>query len=145
MSFVRKIRFGEPQLIAGFVLLLILMVLIGLAGIWRIQSLSTIIEELGRRSLVIEKLVLEMKISNTLYATAVRNFALWQTTKYLGAASGASNLDSIHKNIEDFNRQLASTAKYVYQPLQKQALERLANFVKDLRGLGEQIISRVNL
>ncbi|MDD4954099.1 MAG: ATP-binding protein [Candidatus Omnitrophica bacterium] len=132
-------RFGETRLAAGFTVLLVLMLAVGLAGIWKIQSLSKIIGELGQRNLAIEKSVLEMKINNTLYAMAVRNSVLWQTSKYLGAVSGAAGQDAITRAQENFDRQLHIYAGYIQSDEQKEWLERLSESVRQLRNLGGRI------
>ena len=140
MIFIHKIKFKEGQLVAGFAILIILMLGIGLAGIWKIESLSKIIDTLGKRNLAIEKSVLEMKINNTAYAMGMRNFALWQTFKYLGAVSIASNLDTIEKSKKNFDQQLTACSAYGYLPQQKEWFVRLSKSVKELRNLGDQII-----
>lgn len=141
MYFSRHFKFSEPQLIAGFTLPIVLMIAIGLAGIWKIQSLGQIIDQLGKRNLTVQGAVLEMKISNTAYAMGVRNFALWQTSKYLGAVSVASNLDVLRKNAENFNKQLEICSAYSYQPQQKEWFIRLAKSAQEQHSLGEQIIT----
>ena len=143
MKLISKIRLGESQLIVGFSLLLVLMVVIGLAGIWKIESLSKIVDVLGKRSLVIEKLVLEMKISNTSYALGVRNYVLWQTSKYLGAVSSAIDLEKINNHVENFIHQLTTCASYTYRPEQKEWFVRLSRSVGELRNLGEQVVTLV--
>jgi len=143
MHFRRHLKFGEPQLVIGFTLLIFLMIAIGLAGIWKIESLSKIVDVLGKRSLVIEKSVLEMKISNTSYALGVRNFVLWQTSKYLGAVSSAVDLEAINNHVENFIHQLTICASYTYRPEQKEWFVRLSNSVGELRNLGEQVITLV--
>jgi len=127
-------------LLFGFAFLIILMIVIGLAGIWKIESLSKIIDVLGKRNLAIEKAVLEMKISNTAYAMGVRNFVLWQTSKYLGAVSQAANLDTLFKATDDFDKQLRKYMEYIDRPQQRQWAERLSRSLKEFRSLGEQII-----
>ena len=141
MHFLRHLKFGEPQLIVGFTLLIVLMIAIGLAGIWKIESLSKIIDVLGKRNLAIEKSVLEMKINNTAYAMGVRNYVLWQTSKYLGAVSSAANLEAINKNAKNLEEQISICLSYSYKPEHKKWFTRLTNFVEELRNLGEQIIS----
>jgi len=143
MHLSRHLKFGEPQLIIVFTLLIFLMIAIGVAGIWKIESLSKIVEVLGKRSLVIEKSVLEMKISNTSYALGVRNFVLWQTSKYLGAVSSAVDLEAINKHVANFIHQLNTCASYTYRPEQKEWFIRLSKSAGELRNLGEQVITLV--
>jgi len=118
------------------------MLVIGLAGIWRIQSLSGIIDTLGKRNLFIARLVLEIGLTNTVYVMGVRNYALWQNTKYLGADSIMVSPEATEKSADELTRQVKMFASYAIGPQQAQWAKQLLVSVQQLQSSGKQVIEQ---
>lgn len=120
------------------------MLVIGLAGIWRIQSLSGIIDTLGKRNLFIARIVLEIGLTNTVYVMAVRNYALWQNTKYLGTSGIAVTSDAAEKAADELTRQVKMFASYAIGPQQAQWAKQLLVSVQQLQSNGKQVIEQAS-
>ncbi|HQP91093.1 MAG TPA: hypothetical protein PLU24_00260, partial [Candidatus Omnitrophota bacterium] len=91
---------------AGFLGLLLLIIFIGLIGIFQIQNLSKVVGQLAKSDIPVQNAVLEMKSANTKYAMAIRNYVFWRGSKYLDAASIGERLNIIQSVSKNFDRKL---------------------------------------
>ena len=128
----------------GFSALLLLIVAIGLIGIFQIQSLSKTVDSLGRSYLPAQEAALKMRINNTLYAMGIRNYVFWKGSKYLEAARASADLGIIQQAAKEFDRQLAVYVSGVWLGKQKQWVEQISASEKELRATGSRIIDLVD-
>ena len=133
----------EWRLLAGFSALLLLIIAIGLIGIFQIQSLSKIVDNLGRSCLPVQEAALKMRISNNLYAMGIRNYVFWEGSKYLEAARATTDLGIVQRAAKEFDRQLDIYAFHVRLKEQRQWVEKISLSEKELRTIGSRIISLV--
>jgi len=131
---------GERRLLAGFGVLLALTVAIGLTSGVQIQSLAATIRAFGRHHLPVERAILEMKITNTLYAVGVRNYVVWRTAKYLQAVSIGSDVKATERPLADFRQALASYTTLVTSDHERAWAKRLDESAEELHGMGQEIM-----
>lgn len=129
------------KLVAGFGIFLFLTVSIGIIGFFQINILTATIETLERYFLPRERVILEMKIHNALYAMGVRNYVSWRISKYLQAAAIASDIDFIEKSSVKFRENLA-----LYQALsdsqeQKSWVKIINGLALELEDMGRKLIN----
>ncbi|MEA3560509.1 MAG: ATP-binding protein [Candidatus Omnitrophota bacterium] len=135
---------ADWKLLAGFGGLLFLIICIGLIGILQIQSLSRTVEDLGKRYFPIQKSALGMRVNNTLYAAAVRNYVFWRSSRYLEAARAAAKQEAIYTSQVAFDRHLTDYSSYTQDVEQQKWVEKIRTLETGLRQKGEQIVSLVN-
>ncbi|MBU1905445.1 MAG: hypothetical protein KJ923_00400 [Candidatus Omnitrophica bacterium] len=138
-----KAKFRNTKLQVAFVVLILFTIGIGTISILQIQGLGQRVEDLGRRNLILNKAVLEMRINNTIFAMGIRNYIFWRVSKYLGAVSMAINLDDILKTADNFKEQLNIYQKYSYLTDQKRWAEQVGSSFDELSKLGRQIVGLV--
>ena len=136
---------GERRLLLGFGALVALTVAIGLMSILQIHSFATIIRVFGQHHLPIERAILEMKTSNTLYALRVRNYVVWRTSRYLPAAPIASELGATERSLTDFRQALASYTALVSSPQERLWAKRLEESADDAQRMGREIIELADI
>lgn len=129
------------KLVAGFGIFLFLTVSIGIIGLFQINILTATIETLERYFLPRERVILEMKIHNALYAMGVRNYVSWRISKYLQAAAIASDIDFVEKSSVKFRENLA-----LYQALsdsqeQKSWVKIINGLALELEDMGRKLIN----
>lgn len=129
----------EKKLLFAFAFLILLILLIGLVGISQIQGLHRRIEGLGKHGLRLENAVLEMRVSNTIYAMGIRNYVFWRSVRYLSAVPMAVNLEKISEAGNSFNKQLEIYRESAYLPQQKDWAGQMALFFNELLLLGSKI------
>lgn len=98
---------------AGFILLLILVLLAGTAGMRKINTFADKVRILGEVYFPRQHAVLNMKNINGLYVSAVRNHVSWKLEKYLDAAlfsDSALSFESISEKIDENISQYVSLA-----------------------------------
>ncbi|MCP4649722.1 MAG: hypothetical protein GY853_06535 [PVC group bacterium] len=130
----------EKKLIIGFSVFLILVISIGFIGIFQIHSLSKTIQELGKTHLPRQRFILQMKINNTLYAMGVRNYIFWRISKYLQAASIASDMNFIEESSARFSQHLDAYAELADSDEQQQDITTLRTSIQELGNMGIKII-----
>ncbi|MCF7887580.1 MAG: MCP four helix bundle domain-containing protein, partial [Candidatus Omnitrophica bacterium] len=138
-----KKQLFDWRLLAGFTALLLLIVGIGVIGIFQIQSLAKITSDLGQNYLPIQRAVLEMRINNNFYARGVRNYFLWESSKYLEAARVVVGLERIKESAEEFDHQLDIYSSLADGPEHKKWVEEIRSSKKRIRSLGSKIINLV--
>lgn len=131
------------KLLFGFGIFLILTLAIGGIGITQIYSLNKAIQELGKSELGREMTILEMKINNALYATGVRNYAFWRTSRYVDspAASPSSDSSLIEKSAATFRNYLAMYENLAASLEQKKWAGELKVSLEELQEMGKKITS----
>lgn len=134
----------EKRLLIGFGVFLVLTLAIGVIGIARIGSLSKTIQQLGRRHLPRERMILEMKVNNTLYAAGVRNYVFWKVSRYLRAVPLAADIEKINRASSQFMSYLAMYSSLADSPRQKQWAVTLGRRGKELSEMGKKIIASID-
>jgi len=137
-------RWKEKKLLIGFALFLILTITIGIIGIFQIQSLTFIIQELGQKYLVRERSILEMKINNTLYAMGVRNFVFWRTSKYLGTVSFAKRVKLMDKYFFQLKDSLKVYSSTIVSQQEKEWVRTLKVSFRELENIGKKLVEIVD-
>ena len=132
------------RLLGGFSALLFFIVVIGVIGIFQIQSLSKTVDVLGKSYLPMQRAILEMKANNGLYAMRIRNYIFWKNSRYLEAASAGANLKMINAAAEDFERDLAIYSSHIKSDKQQKWAERISASQREIRTMGEKIVSLVD-
>ncbi len=135
-----NINFKENKLLLAFAFLILLTQLIGLFGIFQIQGLSRKIENLGRYNLKRQSAVLEMRISNAVYAMGIRNYIFWRSSRYLGAMPIAANVDKIFAAGENFKKQLEIYRQNAYLDQQKEWANQVMVSFDEVFTLGKKIV-----
>ena len=131
---------GEKRLQAGFGVLVALTVAIGVISILQIRSLASTIRQFGQHHIPVERAILEMKITNTLYAMGVRNYVFWRTSKYLQAVPIASDIKATERALADFRQALASYTALASSEQQRSWAKRLGESADELKRLGGEIM-----
>jgi signal transduction histidine kinase len=126
----------------GFGILVTLILTIGVISTIQIQSLSHTVQVLGQRYLPIEQAILGMKTNNALFAMGVRNYVYWQTSKYLQAASTASNPESITESISRFRKSLADYDKLTHSSTHDLWINQLRRSSYEIEEKGEEIMAQ---
>ena len=103
--------FHDKKLIIGFAAFLLLTISIGAIGISQIYFSTRTVQKLGQKYLPRERLILEMKSSNALYAMGIRNYVFWRISKYLQSAAIASDRKFIDESAEKFKLYLLIYAR----------------------------------
>ncbi|MCF7872673.1 MAG: MCP four helix bundle domain-containing protein [Candidatus Omnitrophica bacterium] len=132
------------RLLSGFAALLFLIVIIGSIGIYQIQSSVDTVIRLGEDYLPVQRAVLEMRISNSLYAMEIRNYVFWKGSKYLDSAKLLADSETIKETKQNFSQQLEVYASFAKTPEQKDWVERVRKSEQRLQDLGSRIIEIVN-
>ncbi|MDO8661659.1 MAG: ATP-binding protein [Candidatus Omnitrophota bacterium] len=145
MENIKPINFKEKKLLFAFAFLILLTLVIGLVSISQINGLSRKIEDLGKHSLRLEGAVLEMRISNTIYAMGVRNYVYWKSSRYLGALPMAVNINSILGAGDKFKKQLKIYQDSAYLAQQKDWANQITASFNELLALGAKIVELVDL
>lgn len=133
-------RLQDRPLQLAFALLIILTLGIGIVGILQVEGLGRKVENLGKLNLQLEKAILEMRVNNAIFATGVRNYALWRTSRYISAASASVNLKNILEAGERFRKQLKVYQDVAYLAKQRERAVQVGNSFNELSFLGKQII-----
>jgi signal transduction histidine kinase len=131
------------RLLVGFSALLLLIIIIGVIGIFQIQSSAKITSNLGQNYLPIQRAVLEMRINNNFYARGIRNYFLWENSKYLEAARVVVDLKRINRAAEEFDRQLNIYSSLADNVKHKKWVEEIRDSEKKICHLGSKIINLV--
>ncbi|MBI3020820.1 MAG: sensor histidine kinase [Candidatus Omnitrophica bacterium] len=131
---------GERRLVAGFVALLVLTMSIGLISVSQIQSLARAIQAFGQQHLPIERSILAMKTTNTLYTMGVRNYVFWRTSRYLQAVSIASDIQAFERASQDFLQSLRTYRALTASAQQRTWADQLEGWVNDLQHMGREIM-----
>ncbi|MDP3042631.1 MAG: ATP-binding protein [Candidatus Omnitrophota bacterium] len=139
-----NINFKEKKLLLAFAFLILLTLLIGLFGIAQIHGLSRKIENLGRYNLKRQSAVLEMRISNAIYAMGIRNYIFWRSSRYLGAVPIAANVDKIFAAGESFKKQLEIYRQNAYLGQQKEWANQVMASFDEVFALGKKIVQLAN-
>jgi len=152
----REIKISSDwKLLGAFSASLIIVVIIGLIGIFQIQFLFAKVDVLGRRYLPMQVATLELKVSNNLYAMGIRNYAFWKSSRYLEAARAAADLETVEHSTDEFDRQLdiyslhlnaieqESGADTAWLLKQKQWIQEISSYEKELRELGSRIVDLI--
>lgn len=134
----------EWRLLLGFSALLLLIIAIGLIGIFQIQSLSKTVDNLGKSYLPAQEAALKMRINNNLYAMGIRNYVFWKGSKYLEAARATADLGIVQRAAKEFDHQLDIYASHVRLNEQQQWVEQISASEKELRATGSRIIDLVD-
>lgn len=137
---IRPLNLKEKKIFFGFACLILFILAIGLVGISQIQLLSRRIEDLGKHNLRLEGAVLEMRVSNTVYAMGIRNYVFWKSSRYLGALPMAINLESILESGDKFKKQLKIYRESAYLAQQKKWAEQISVSFEELLALGSKIV-----
>jgi len=137
---VIKINFKERKLLFAFAILILFTFFIGLVGISQIQGLNRRVVDLGSRNLKLESAVLEMRMSNTVYAMGIRNYVFWRASRFLGAAAMAVDLKAITNAGEDFKKHLAVYRETAYLSQQREWADHIAVSFEELFLLGNKIV-----
>lgn len=132
------------KLAGGFAALLVLIVTIGLVGIFQIQALRKKVDELGRYYFPRQKAALEMRISNSLYAMSVRNYLFWHNSKYLETAKDAANREAIVNAREAFDRYLAGYGDLVRTGNEQQRVGTINTLQQEPHDIERRIIDLVD-
>ncbi|MDP2767109.1 MAG: histidine kinase [Candidatus Methanoperedens sp.] len=138
------INFKEKKLLLAFAFLILLTLLIGLFGIAQIHGLSRKLENLGRYNLKRQSAVLEMRISNAIYAMGIRNYIFWRSSRYLGAVPIAANVDKIFAAGESFKKQLEIYRQNAYLDQQKDWANQVVASFDEVFALGKKIVQLAN-
>lgn len=133
-------NFKEKKLLLAFLFLILLTLFIGLVGISQIQGLAQKIQDLGKNNLSLESAVLEMRINNANFATGVRNYIYWRSSRYLGALPMASSVDKIILCGENFKQQLQLYRQSAYLDQQTGWANQVQGAFDELVILGKKII-----
>jgi signal transduction histidine kinase len=146
---------SDWKLLGAFSASLIIVIIIGFIGIFQIQFLFTKVDVLGRRYLPMQVATLELKVSNNLYAMGIRNYAFWKSSRYLEAARAAADLKAVDEAAAEFDRQFdiysshlyaieeESVANELWIVNQKQWLQEIYSYEKELRELGSRIVDLI--
>jgi signal transduction histidine kinase len=136
--------FRERKLLWGFGVFMVLTISIGVIGIFRIYSLTETIQKLGQIHLRRGRIILEMKINNALYAMGVRNYVFWRMSKYLPAASIASDINFIKKSSATFREYLNMYHSLAVRQEEKQWGKELESLIKELEYIGGRLVNLVD-
>ncbi|MBU4252355.1 MAG: MCP four helix bundle domain-containing protein [Candidatus Omnitrophica bacterium] len=134
------INFKEKKLLLAFAFLILLTLLIGLFGIAQIHGLSRKLENLGRYNLKRQSAVLEMRISNAIYAMGIRNYVFWRSSRYLGAVPIAAKVNKIFAAGENFKKQLEIYRQNAYLDQQKDWADQVMASFDEVFALGKKIV-----
>ncbi len=145
MENIKPINFKEKKLLLAFAFLILLTLVIGLVAISQINGLSRKIEDLGKHSLRLEGAVLEMRVSNTIYAMGIRNYVYWKSSRYLGALPMAVNINNILGAGDKFKRQLKIYQDSANMAQQKDWANQISTSFNELLALGAKIVELVDL
>lgn len=143
------------KLFGAFGASLLIVIIIGLIGISQIKFLSTKVDMLGRRYLPMQAAAQELKASNTLYVTGIKNYALWEGSRYLEAARAAPDLESAEIAVRNFYQQVESYQTHLnnlkkdtvvdkeWLLQQKRWIEEISVSQEELKGLGLRIVELI--
>jgi signal transduction histidine kinase len=146
---------SDWKLLGAFSASLIIVIIIGLIGIFQIQFLFTKVDILGSRYLPMQVATLELKVSNNLYAMGIRNYAFWKSSRYLEAARAAADLEAVEQAAAEFDSQLEiynlhldaiekeSGENPSWISKQRQWIAEIYSYEKELRELGSRIIKLI--
>ncbi len=155
MRFKKVSMTSGRKLFGAFAASLFIVIVIGLIGIFQIQFLSKKVDILGRYYLPMQVAVQELKASNNLYVTEIKNYALWKGSGYLEAARAAPDLKAADAAVNNFQNQLQAYSLHLKQlkkeavidlkwaDQQKQKIEDISLRGKELRSAGARIIELV--
>ncbi|MBU1122698.1 MAG: sensor histidine kinase [Candidatus Omnitrophota bacterium] len=135
-----KVQFREKRLLAGFGVFLVLTVSICVMGLLQIHILTKVLEDFERKYLPKERIILGMKNENAFYSMGVRNYVSWRISKYLHAASMASDINLIRKSSSKFKDYVSQYQMLVDSEQEKEWVGVIEKLVKDLEGTGKKII-----
>jgi len=140
------------KLLGAFGASLLIVISIGLIGIFQIHFLSAKVDILGRHYLAMQAAVQELKANNNLYVMEVKNYALWKGSRYLEAARAAPDLKIANAAAARFTRQINVYSEHLqfieekslidktWVAAQRQRLKELSSYKKELKALGSRII-----
>ncbi len=109
-------------------------------GVSQIISFSTIIEDLGSRQVPRQRIILELKNYNSLYAMGVRNYVFWKNSKFLQAASIASDIDTIEKNLKQFKNNLSFYKTLTVSPEQIELANKIGLMMDECEAIAKKLI-----
>jgi signal transduction histidine kinase len=132
------------RLLSGFAALLFLIIVIGFIGIYQIQSSVDTVIRLGEDHLPVQRSILGMRISNSLYATEVRNYVFWKGSKYLESAKLLADLEKVEDVKQSFSQQLEIYTSFANKPKQKNWAKRIKILKRKLQDLGSRIVKSVD-
>ncbi len=131
---------ADWKLLGGFSALLFLIVVLGMIGIFQIQSLNKTIDNLGEKYFPLQRAALEMKTSNNLYVMEIRNYVFWKGSRYLEAVKAAKGVETIQKATQEFDERLAEYSFYLQAVLlNSEVAARYQAWVKEITGLVEKL------
>lgn len=124
---------ADWKLLGGFSALISLIVVLGMIGIFQIQSLNKTIDNLGEKYFPLQRAALEMKTNNSLYVMRVRNYVFWKGSRYLGAVEAAKGAKEIQEITQEFDRRLGEYSSYIREVLlNSKAVKQYQFWVKDI-------------
>lgn len=131
---------SDWKLACGFIALLLLILLIGLTGIYQISSFSKQLDNLGRKHFPLQKAALEIRMQTSMYAMYLRNYVFWKSFKYLEAARKSVTSEDIN-NVKDKSRkQIEYFGSLSSDAAQKDFVLQMSVLQKNLFEIGDQIL-----
>lgn len=128
----------------GFAGLLCLIIAIGLIGIRQISVLNRIAVSLARVDIPLQNAIFEMRISNSRYWMAIRNYLSWRNTRYLEAAGIVQRQDPVSSASKNFEQNLDEYLSLAVSQEERQWGQTVRSSQEQLRKLGDNIISLVD-
>ncbi|MBN2190916.1 MAG: sensor histidine kinase [Candidatus Aureabacteria bacterium] len=131
---------SDWKLACGFVALLLLILLIGLTGIYQISSFSKQLDNLGRKHFPLQKAALEIRMQTSMYAMYLRNYVFWKSFKYLEAARKSVTAEDINDIKDKSRRQIEYFGSLSSDAAQKDFVLQMSVLQKKLFEIGDQIL-----
>ncbi len=136
----KKNRKKDWKLIIGFGVLLLFISAIGSIGIYQVNSFNKRVRVLGEVYFPIQKSILEMKVKSSNYATNIRNYMYWKSSRYLEAAKFSQSPQEIKKPARQFNIYLDKYTGLVKSEEEKYWAQKVRGMHQRLTNLGQRII-----
>jgi signal transduction histidine kinase len=127
------------KLLAGFSALLFLILIIGVIAIVQIRFLSKSVDALGKYYFIMQKSALEMRVNNSSYAMAVRNYVFWHSAKYLEAAAKGTDKKTILAISDKFEKSLLDYERVSGEDAQDEYLKRISMLYQELKKTGDTL------
>jgi signal transduction histidine kinase len=128
------------KLLAGFSALLFLIIVIGVIAIAQIRFLSGSVDALGKYYFTMQKAALEMRVNNSSYAMAVRNYVFWHSAKYLEAAAKGTDKKTILAISDKFEESLLDYERVSDEDAQHEYLKRIRTLYQELKETGGSLM-----
>lgn len=141
---IKQAKTIEWKLLIGFGVLLFLITAIGIIGIQQIYSFSARVSVLGNRYFPMQRAISEMKVSNSVYAVAIRNYIYWKLSRYLEAAKFSSRSQMADDAINSFSRNLNTYTRLARTSQERQWATHVTALHEDVASFGASIITLVD-